>query len=112
VTDLICPGAGGDCYQAAIRCAEDLRGSAADVEVVHADVMGQGPIDGVVHGHAWVELDRKVVFDRSNGRRLIAHAEQYHAAGQAENVRRYTLEEARRLMVETGHFGPWEKESC
>ena len=58
---------GGDCYQAAGRYMMDhcLAGDDCDLILVHGEVAGQGPIEGLTFGHAWV-LDRGMVIDKAN----------------------------------------------
>ena len=55
----------GDCYQAAGR----LIMSKMNGKLVHGMVNGQGSLDGIRFGHAWVEVGSKV-FDYSNIKKL------------------------------------------
>ena len=98
----------GDCYEAAAKLLEAHRGCPG-IALAHGTVTGQGRIAGVRYGHAWVEIG-DLVLDASNGRFVVARKPAYYAAGEiAEPVARYTFAEAARRMVETGHYGPWEK---
>lgn len=95
---------GGDCYQAAGRYILD--NPTADVHLVHADVTGRGPMEGVRMGHAWVE-DGDDVIDNANGGAVRLPRAIYHALGDVRNAVRYTPAEAMAMMAEHEHFGPW-----
>lgn len=104
----------GDCYEAAGKYMMDncMMGG-CNLILVHGEVQGQGHLDGVTYGHAWV-LDGGTVIDVSNGRNLQLPQEIYYAIGQIDNignVHEYTWEEARRLIVDFEHWGPWELET-
>jgi len=124
----------GDCYDAAVTTAEDLIGEndADTVFVCHGRPTGQGPIEGVIHGHAWVEVEQRVeipddapedlkrafaghsivwVHDRSNGKDLVYPAALYYNAGRIDpdEVARYSLDDAYLNMEEFGHYGPWDE---
>ena len=78
--------------------------------LVHGEVAGQGPLEGLTYGHAWV-LDGDTVIDRSNGRNLRVPKVVYYALGGIEhigNLHKYTWEQARTLIVKNKHWGPWE----
>lgn len=95
---------GGDCYQAAGRYILD--NPSADVHLVHADVTGRGPMEGVRMGHAWVEEGDDVI-DNANGGAVRLPRDIYHALGDVRNAVRYTPAEAMAMMAEHEHFGPW-----
>ena len=97
----------GDCYVAAARF---VIGNARCPEILlaHGEVTGQGPIAGVRYGHAWAEIGDAVI-DPSNGRIVCARKDAYYGIGNITGgVVRYSPSEARRLMLETFHYGPWE----
>ena len=101
----------GDCYQAAGKYMMDrcMIGS-CDIILVHGEVMGQGNLSGITYGHAWI-LDGGTVIDVSNGRNLQLAQRVYYALGQIDNIgniHEYTWEEARRLIVDFEHWGPWD----
>lgn len=123
--------ASGDCFPAAWYLANELVdhpdvGPDVEIRIAHGWVLGQGPIDGVRHWHAWVELsgsyplpgpDGKpsgqawrlvTCHDRSNGKDLALPGQLYYKIGAIETVHRYSIEEAAAQMLASGHFGPWE----
>jgi hypothetical protein len=98
----------GDCYEAAAKLLYAHR-SCPGIVLVHGTVTGQGPIAGMRYGHAWIEIG-DVVLDPSNGRFVCARKSAYYAVGEInEPLTRYAFEEAARQMLETRHYGPWEK---
>jgi hypothetical protein len=98
----------GDCYEAAGRYIMDNYDPG--LRLVHGEVAGQGPLEGMTFGHAWV-LDGDMVIDRANGRNLRIPKVVYYAMGaidQIDNVHVYTQDQAIRQMVRHEHFGPWD----
>ena len=105
--------ANGDCYEAAGKFMMDscqFGGDDCNLILVHGEVGGQGPLEGVTFGHAWV-LDGNTVVDKSNGRDVQMPQPVYYAIGQIDNignVHQYTWPEARKQILDNGHWGPWE----
>ena len=101
---------GGDCYQSAGNLILPMYGDKhKGYTLVHGMVNGQGPLNSVRYGHAWVELD-DIVFDYSNGRKLEIPKRVYYHVGQIkenDNIY-YTQEETRRWILDIGTWGPWE----
>lgn len=102
----------GDCYEAAGKYLVDLflAGKADGYMLVHGEVRGQGAIDGVHFGHAWVEHG-SLVIDRSNGRDIQMPRELYYAIGaidRIDNLHRYTPVQAMSKITMIGHWGPWD----
>lgn len=66
------------------------------------------------HGHAWVEWGdgHPMVFDPSNGEEVatVVLAGDYYQAAQIRpfDVKRYTRDELRTMMVANETYGPWE----
>lgn len=56
--------------------------------------------------HSWVELPGNIVFDGEMQEFYPADA--YRAAYRCTVIREYTPQEVLRLMLDEGHFGPWE----
>jgi hypothetical protein len=108
----------GDCYQTSGTIAID--GGIKGVEfvgkpyVVHAEVRGQGDLMGVRFGHSWIE-DDEFVYDYSNGKELKIPKVFYYYLGDIQTIEpryyRYTFAQAKKKMIETGHFGSWELET-
>ena len=108
------PGAnaGGDCYEAAGKYMMDkcMFGDDCSLILVHGEVAGQGVLEGVTFGHAWV-LDGGTAIDRSNGGNLQLPQAIYYAVGQIDqigNTHEYTWEQARKMITDSEHWGPWE----
>lgn len=106
----------GNCYRAAFDALLDGRTPPGSV-LVHGEATGQGPIEDVRFGHAWVEHG-DLVYEFSNGLDLVLSAHLYYAVGQIveevygqRKLFRYTVNEARNWALETGHYGPWELET-
>jgi len=98
----------GDCYEAA---AHFVIGNARcpGIRLVHGEVTGQGKIAGIRYGHAWVELGDAVI-DPSNGRKICMRKADYYELGKITGgVVRYSPGEARHMLVETLHYGPWSE---
>ena len=118
----------GNCYEAAGRfLMNNCTGqSNCEYTLVHAEVIGQGQLNGVPYGHAWVEDSQGRVHDYSNGRNLIMPKEVYYLLGNVENrvvwtddgrkerepkIYKYTWQEASQMMLDMEHWGPWELET-
>ena len=84
-----------------------------DMLLVHGEVMGQGPVEGIPFGHAWVELNGMVI-DKSNGRDLQLPTQFYYSIGRIDeigNVVKYPWSEAKMKILEYQHWGPWDLET-
>ena len=110
------PNAGGDCYEAAGQFMMNectFGNDDCDVVLVHGEVAGQGPLEGVTFGHAWIEKNGLVI-DKSNGRNLVLPQAVYYAVGQINsigNTHRYSWPEARDMIISFEHWGPWDLET-
>ena len=101
---------GGDCFEVAAKFMFDatMYGTKnLGLRLVHGEVTGQGAIDGVKFGHAWVE-DGGTVIDKSNGKDLRLPKSLYYALGDISKTIEYTYEEMRQKLLESGHYGPWD----
>jgi len=102
---------GGDCYDANGELFVDMafgKGAGSGLRLVHGEVTGQGPLDGVKYGHCWIE-DGNTVIDVSNGRNLRMPKKLYYALGRiGDNVIRYTVEQFRKRVLKYKHWGPWD----
>jgi hypothetical protein len=119
----------GDCYDAALKYAayEVPEEDRHRYRVVHGYPTGQGKIEGIVHGHAWVERSEPMelgpglgqwkddivyVIDKSNGKDIEWPKGLYYVIGRIDPARcqYYEVSEALALAVKHGHWGPWEQE--
>ena len=78
--------------------------------VADGEVAGQGVLEGMTYGHAWV-LDGGTVIDKSNGRNLQLPQSLYYGLGRIDqigNTHEYTWEQARKIIMEHEHWGPWD----
>jgi hypothetical protein len=108
----------GDCYYIAGQFAMHKMFAPAQIDfigepyIVHAEVKGQGKIEGLRYGHAWIEDDENV-YDYSNGRQIKMPKMIYYLIGdiRTDNPKKYmkyTFSEARKKMVDTGTYGSWD----
>ena len=103
---------GGDCFEAAGRYFMDnavFPYQREGIVLVHGEVTGQGPIEGLKYGHAWIE-EGDTVIDMSRGRNVKMPKILYYALGNIEEEKtfRYTPQEFRKKIIETEHWGPWD----
>ena len=93
----------GNCYEVAGRMVMDN-----DLMVLcHGLATGSGPLKGQLIAHAWCELGDEV-FDYSDGKHFVGRKEKYYEIGKITKVVKYSALEACKLMLKTGHFGPWD----
>jgi len=113
------PEANGDCYVVAAKILIENNYTKkisfiGTPYLVHAEVTGQGEIEGLRYGHAWVE-DDFFVYDYSNGREIVFPKELYYRIGEVVNqkgkYKKYTKEQARKKMFSSGHYGCWDLET-
>lgn len=97
----------GRCFEAAIHALM----CHAHSTLVHGTPLGHaGEVAGIRYAHAWIELGDLLVVDLTmSGRPTMPRALYYRAASLTEaHVRRYTADEAARLLCSSGHYGPWD----
>jgi hypothetical protein len=101
---------GGDCYEVHGKYLMDqsMFGNKSLV-LVHGEVTGQGPIAGVKYGHGWIE-DGDTVLDMSRGRNIRMPKDVYYALAHIDpsNTFRYTMNDLRAKVNESGTWGPWD----
>lgn len=95
----------GDCFET----AAELQGQIPGSTLVHAAITGQGPIEGLIYVHAWVEAGG-LVFDRSNGNNILMPVEEYRGLARLQFAVEYGRIEAAGEMLLTEHYGPWAPE--
>ncbi len=108
----------GDCYEAAGRFMMSKGMMASDptrYRLVHAEVAGQGGLEGVTYGHGFVlDLETDSVIDKSNGRNIRMPASVYYHLGKIStinNVHEYTYSEMAKKITQYKHWGPWDLET-
>lgn len=96
----------GDCYVVAAQIVDAADNP--DLLLCHGVAIGQGDIQGMAFSHAWCELG-DLVIDMSNGLNVRVLKAVYYMIGKINEatVRRYTPEQARAMLREQGHYGPW-----
>lgn len=113
--------ADGDCFEVAgdfmIHLPEDKQGR---TKLCHAEIIGHGPIEGVLHWHAWIEQYEELThpelgtfrvtcaIDKSNGKNITLPAGMYRNLARAETVYEYDFNQSCANMVREQHYGPWE----
>lgn len=100
---------GGNCYESAMKQMMDFYSKGIkDIKLVHGVVTGQGELEGVQFGHAWVELNN-MVFDMSNGRKVVMLKNKYYAIGQIKITRTYDYQQMLEKVIKYETYGPWDK---
>ncbi len=101
---------GGTCFSD----AKNYMDKNPKLTLVHGLVTGQGPIEGTVYSHAWVE-DGNTVIDTSlkeQGRKNYKFPKDlYYAIGAIvdKTTFKYTYEEMLEKLVSEETYGPWAK---
>jgi hypothetical protein len=110
----------GDCYEIASKLLFNSDHTKEGYILCHGTVVGQGPIEGAIFGHAWLEykqrlpmdnngiLNLDMVLDHSNGKRTSMPKDLYYKIGRIKNVKKYTKEEARKMLLTELTYGPWK----
>lgn len=113
----------GNCYQAAadlfmhstLLLGKKKMNYVGKPYLVHAEVAGKGPLEGIRFGHAWVE-DDEFVYDFSNKIERVVPKDVYYLLGQVntedpKKYRRYNQQQAREKLLSTMHYGCWDIET-
>ena len=110
----------GDCYEIAGK--HMLENAHSNDILCHGEVTGQGELNGIKYGHAWIERG-DLVIDKSNGRNIQMPKLVYYILGKIgqpsfdqagnyhegkTNVHRYSYPEFSEKILEFGHWGPWD----
>lgn len=94
----------GNCYQVNAEYMLDHINdkNREDVLLVH------GLVAEDRHGHCWIEL-HDMCLDVSNGKSVMIRKERYYALGLVveEECNKYDLHSLKKMLVSTGHWGPW-----
>lgn len=97
--------ADGTCYEDAYQYISKN----PEATLVHGLVVGQGPIEGVLYNHAWIEKGNRVI-DPSLKPALTVPKELYYKLGRIDTktVYRYDHSEFLEKVLEHETYGPWE----
>ena len=114
----------GDAFDYIFR--EGVIGGKKDLILVHAIICPiMGPLAGVNFGHAWIE-DGNNVIDTSRNNEVMDKQSYYLLGGlinfptrnfnketqfstKEENIHRYSVQEAKKMVLEHEMYGPWEE---
>lgn len=100
-------GPTGDCYRQSALAAQKLESSGA--KLVHGRVEGSSP----VQRHAWVEIDNKIIDPTATYKGVRGGMPPTMKSALAKlglkyiEEASYTNEQALKLMLRHGHWGPW-----
>jgi hypothetical protein len=93
----------GNCFEDAGRRATDPFTN-ENWTLVHG--LPFNPAIGMRMPHGWLEKD-EIVLDTNSGKEIDKGL--YYAMGKIEDTVRYTKTEARKMTVDTGHWGHWDE---
>jgi len=111
----------GNCYEIAAKLLFCPENNQKSYTLCHGTAVGQGPIEGAIFGHAWLEyqdhiptpqgigIDLEMVLDHSNGKKTSMPKELYYKIGRIRGVKKYSKEEARKMLITQMTYGPWEE---
>jgi len=93
----------GNCYVASLnKFMENPR----KYKLVHGIVTGQGAIEGIQYGHAWVEYGDKAIDCSAN---VEMPKDVYYLLGNIEYTHEYDGQEVLKMLDKFGTYGPWDK---
>ncbi|GAF87401.1 unnamed protein product [marine sediment metagenome] len=95
----------GDCYRIAANILID--DMPEDALLCHGTAIGRGVIEGIKHGHAWIELNGSAL-DFSNGLNVVMSIGRYYEIGKISDVTKYKKVEASINLLKYKHYGPWK----
>ena len=95
----------GNCFNKTAEYAIHNK-DATDIKIVHGIIVGQGPIEGLEHGHAWLVKGDSVI-DLENG--ITMEIKAYEKAARLKHKVTYSIKAALRLINSSGHLGPWDE---
>jgi len=95
----------GNCFESASNIIVDFPSN--DILLCHGVAVGQGPIEGIKHTHAWLELNG-MVLDFSNGKQTLMPKERYYNIGKLTNIVKYTKKESIKNLIKHKTYGPWD----
>ena len=102
----------GDCYIKAYQYFQANAFKNNNLILVHGLVTGQGPLEGIVYNHAWIEDGNKII-DLTLPPKLQKSfsKSKYYKIGKIKesNVYKYNYNEVIEKSIEYKTYGPWEK---
>lgn len=112
----------GDCFPTANRIVMNSLSmpiphtKPADWKIVHAIVSGQGTLTGKKYVHAFLLYKGMLVSDQSNGNNILMPRPQYYSLGKIDPKQKgayieYTIDQATKKLISSGHHGPWDIDS-
>lgn len=99
----------GNCYEIALKkMMEFYTNGVKNIKLVHGVVTGQGNIEGIEYGHAWIELNG-TVFDFSNNREIVMSKKKYYELGNIKITKEYSYDDMLKQITKHETYGPWDK---
>lgn len=104
----------GDCYEAAFEFMFErwvTKQPLDQFRLVHGVCVGQGPIEGTLFGHAWIETEVNgvpLVLNVATGAKVTLPKSLYYEMGQVQMTKTYTWAEVKRFVAENNTYGHWE----
>ena len=95
----------GSCYVDALHTFME---DPAHRTLVHGIVTGQGPIEGIQYGHAWVEDGDTVIDATLPSSMQCLPKSLYYAIGQIDQTVEYDWHAVQEMLDEYGTYGPWD----
>lgn len=108
----------GDCFEANAKFIINL----VNKHNINSHVLKSYKLcHGIVHGakgspvekqwfpHCWIEINKDVILDCSNGKRIIGLLDVVRYRIKEKSVKRYTPKQAIQYILNTDHYGEWEK---
>jgi len=94
----------GRCYELAFKYMQWHN----KYTLIHASVFSY--VFGCRMAHALVELDDDIIYEPVAD--VYFNKQKLYARFKVREFKRYTMHEAIELAIATGHYGPWDKQSC
>lgn len=97
----------GNCYQVCFEWLMD-HPNKDRFQLTHGIVTGQGHIEGIKYGHAWIiEPQGDIVLDITA--EVVMPLRDYLKLGKIEYYVQYTWPDAVKKSTEFGHYGAWDE---
>lgn len=104
----------GDCFEANAKFIINLvnkHNCSKSYKLCHGIVHGAkgSPVEKQWFPHCWIEINKDVILDCSNGKRIIGLLDVVRYRIKEKSVKRYTPKQAIQYILNTDHYGEWEK---